>query len=202
MKNAAERGLFAPFPHPVEKRFFKALSRLFPGRVFRLYNGEDSLSRALDAAGFPRKAAAVWRPFMKAPLAGPLLLPVLPWHLSPLTLAAESGPGSRLPPGDLIPPVLLAAATRAVYDLIAAAGRGEVRYPRIEKALALKGCKWKQEGIYLRYREIVDHETWTEIWKDFLEAGFLLPPDQDDPLILPGAMSPGEEAKLGKLLGN
>jgi hypothetical protein len=33
-----------------------------------------------------------------------------------------------------------------------------------------------------------------------LEAGFLLPPDQEDPLILPGTMSPGEEAKLGELI--
>jgi hypothetical protein len=133
-------------------------------------------------------------------LAGPVLVPVLPWPLAPLVLAAESGLDARLPPGDLIAPVLLAAAARAVWDLLAAAGRGELRYPRVEKALAQKGCKWEQEGIYLRYRETTDHEAWTELWKRFLEAHFLLPPDQADPLILPGTMPPGEEAKLAGLL--
>jgi hypothetical protein len=75
-------------------------------------------------------------------------------------------------------------------------GRGDVRYPKLEKALAQKGWIWKQEGIYLRCRETLSAESWAEIWKGFLEAGFLLPPNQDDPLILPGIMSPGEEAKL------
>jgi hypothetical protein len=246
MKNAAERGLFAPLPHPAERRFFKALSLLFPGRIFRLYNGEDSLRRALLSAGLSsgEREAEVWRPFLKTPPAGPLLVPVLPWPLSPLVLAAETGLDPRLPSGDLIAPVLLAAAARAVYDLIgvccasrsnplkiadqaifyrtnsesspdnrdflrhqaqkihkcnrllAAAGRGGVRYPKVEKALAQKGCIWKQEGIYLRCRETVSVDAWAGIWKGFLDAGFLLPPDQDDPLILPGIMSPGEEAKL------
>jgi hypothetical protein len=203
MKNAAERGLFVPFLHPAEGRFFKALSLLFPGRVFRLFNGEDSLGRALRAAGLSSDETkpALWRPFMKAPPDGPLLVPVLPWPLSPLVLAAEKGLEARLPPGgDLIAPVLLATAARAVYDLLAAAGRGEVRYPRVEKALAREDCKWKQEGVYLYYRETLDSEAWAEIWKGFLEAGFLLPPAQEDPLILPGIMSPGEEAKLAGLL--
>jgi hypothetical protein len=202
MKNAAERGLFVPFPHPAEGRFIKALSLLLPGRVFRLYNGEDSLCRALLAVGLPAGTKPpLWRPFMKAPPAEPVLVPVLPWPLAPLVLAAEEGSGARLPPGgDLVAPVLLAAAARAVYGLIAAPGRGEVRYPRVEKALARKGCKWKQEGIYLQYREILSGEAWAELWKGFLEGGFLLPPAQEDPLILPGIMSPGEEAKLGGLI--
>jgi hypothetical protein len=211
MKNAAERGLFTPLPQTAYNgRFIKALSRLFPGRVFRLYNSEDSLGRAVRAAGlspsqtvepFPGGAKpALWRPFMKEPPAAPLLVPVLPWTLAPLVLAAESGLEPRLPPGDLIAPVLLAAAARAVYDLIAAAGRGELCYPKVEKALAQQGCVWKKEGIYLRYRETLGREAWEELWKRFLEAHLLLPPDQEDPLILPGTMSPGEEAKLAGLL--
>jgi hypothetical protein len=210
MKNAAERGLFTPFPHPAEGRFISALSRLIPGRVFRLYNSEDSLGRAIWAAGFPLAQMAefpsagakpaVWRPFMREPPASPLLVPVLPWPLAPLVLAAETGLEPRLPPGDLIAPVLLAAAARAVYDLIAAAGRGKLGYRKVEKALAQTGCVWKQEGIYVRYREILTRDAWAELWKRFLEAGFLLPPNQEDPLILPGTMPPGEEAKLAGLL--
>jgi hypothetical protein len=171
--------------------------------VFRLYNGEDSLGRAVRAAGLlPGEVKpAVWRPFLKEPPTAPLLVPVLPWPLAPLVLAAETGLEPGLPPGDLIAPVLLAAAARAVYDIIAAAGRGKLGYRKVEKALAQKGCAWKQEGIYVRYRETLGRDAWAELWKRFLEAGFLLPPVQEDPLILPGIMSPGEEAKLAGLIG-
>ncbi|MDR2028533.1 MAG: hypothetical protein LBP93_03225, partial [Treponema sp.] len=53
LKNTAERGLFAPLPHPLEGRLHKALARLFPHRVFRLYAGEASFRRALCRAGYP-----------------------------------------------------------------------------------------------------------------------------------------------------
>jgi hypothetical protein len=194
MKNAAERGLFVPFPHPMEKRFIKALSLLLPGRVFRLYDGEGSLRRALEEAALP--SPPLWRPFTQPP-ADTLLRPSLPWPLAPLVLAAEQE--TLLPQGDLVVPVLLAAATRAIHDLVASDGRGEVRYPKVEKALAREGCEWKQEGIYL-WRPETTGEEWVEIWKRFLEAGFLLPPEKGDPLILPGTMSPGEEAKLAETL--
>jgi hypothetical protein len=237
LKNAAERGLLAPFPHPAEQRFFKALSLILPGRVFRLYNSEDSLRRALEA--LPRvgdHAPALWRPFTRtaSPGAGPaadaaqgtetadLLIPVLPWALSPLVLAADKSLEACFPAGDLIAPALIAAAARAVYDLIAAdkeqgkgasgkagaASRGNPPFRRIQKALALPGCVWRRQGIYLSYAADLDVEgirrgpvdSWARLWKRFLEAGFLLPPDPRDPLILPGVMSPGEEAKLAGLL--
>jgi hypothetical protein len=51
LKNAGERGLFAPFPHPMERRFMKALEIFFPGRGFRFYTDESSLCRALERAG-------------------------------------------------------------------------------------------------------------------------------------------------------
>ena len=40
LKNAAERGLFSSLPHPLERRFLKALEVFFPGRAFRLYRDE------------------------------------------------------------------------------------------------------------------------------------------------------------------
>jgi hypothetical protein len=204
LKNAAERGLFSPLPHPAEKRLVKALSLILPGRAFRLYNSEDPLRRALEKVPSGENQAALWRPFIPADAAGSpadaaLLIPILPWPLAPLVLAADQKLEAFFPPGNLISPALLAAAARAVYDLIAAGKeRGGPLFRRINKALAAPGCKWRRRGIYLTYGANVD--SWTVIWKRFLEGGFLLPPSPQDPLILPGAMSPGEEAKLAELL--
>jgi hypothetical protein len=53
LKNYAGRGLFAPLPHPQERRLARALSRLLPGRAFRFYPDQFSLRSALEAADFP-----------------------------------------------------------------------------------------------------------------------------------------------------
>jgi hypothetical protein len=89
LKNAASRGLFAPFPGCYEGRLIKALSRLFPGRLVRLYAGEASLRLALVRAGYDASAPfrdpafpasgtvspppgktppTLWRPFLEDPL--------------------------------------------------------------------------------------------------------------------------------------
>jgi hypothetical protein len=94
----------------------------------------------------------------------------------------------------------LTAATRSVYDLIAATpARGRVRYPHIEEALT--NSVWKRQGIYLYCGADLDNESadkyvYAEIFKQFLEQGFLIPPAQNQPLILPGVLSAGEETKL------
>jgi hypothetical protein len=104
-----------------------------------------------------------------------------------------------LPPGDFISPVLLAAATRGIYDLIAAAPeRAKFAYPRIAKAL--KNSPWKQQGLYLTLQQNPSAEEWAALFRTFLEAGFLLPPVSSQPAIIPGVLSPGEEAKLAALL--
>jgi hypothetical protein len=216
LKNAAERGLYAPLPHSQERRLLKALAALLPGMSFRLYRGEGALLQALGTAGFPDPAleatmppppaAALWRPFLdSAPPGDRPLMPVLPqpWPdaLSVLALPPEPEGIALAPPdSQLIPPTILAAATRGVYGLIAAkAARGSPRWPRIEKALDEK--KWRRRGIYLCREGAPDDEAYAALFRLFLERGFLLPPVRTQPLILPGALSPGEEAKLADLLG-
>jgi hypothetical protein len=224
LKNAAERGLYAPLPHNQERRFLKALAALLPGMSFRLYRGDETLLQALgttarfpdpalEANMPPPPAAALWRPFLdSAPLEDRLLIPALPqpWPdaLSVLALpqvpikTALSPPLPPLSPPDsqLIPPTILAAATRGIYGLIAAkAARGRPLYPRIEKALDEK--KWRRRGIYLGRDDAPDDEAYAVLFRLFLEQGFLLPPVRTQPLILPGELSPGEEAKLAALLG-
>jgi hypothetical protein len=213
LKNTAERGLYAPLPHGQERRFYKALAALLPGMSFRLYRGDAALLRALGAEGFPDPALGeaappaatlLWRPFLGSALPPDRsLVPVLPlpWPDALSVLALPSAPTAvDPPPSQLIPPTILAAATRGVYDLIAAgAARGRLRYPRIEEALAEK--KWLRRGIYLCRSDAVDDGTYAALFQRFLEQGFLLPPVRAHPLILPGILSPGEEAKLGALLG-
>jgi hypothetical protein len=213
LKNAAERGLYAPLPHSQERRFLKALGTLLPGMSFRLYSDGAALLQALGTDRCPDPAledmppppAAVWwRPFLDSavPEDRPLI-PVLPqpWPAALSVLALPSSPaetGLAPPDSQLIPPTILAAATRGVYGLIAAR-TVRVPYPRIEKALAEK--KWRRRGIYLCREGAPDDEAWAALFRLFLEQGFLLPPVRTQPLILPGVLSPGEEAKLAGLLG-
>jgi hypothetical protein len=129
----------------------------------------------------------------------------------------STGAASRicglLPPSDAVSPVILAAATRAIHDLIASPQRGAVRFVRVEEALEKGGGYWRRQGIYLSpdltgeaqgsgetVSPLPHAEAYAGLFGRFLEAGFLLPPGPDQPAILPAVLSEGEEAKLAKLL--
>jgi hypothetical protein len=243
LKNSAERGLFAPFPHFAEHRFVKALSQLFAGKAIRVYSDNASLRRTLAASGIPADTLVIdpsvsdtsacgipvdpsvsdtsgtcgipadpsvsdtasgasdacdtrlfrWRPFLPfAWPAGAMLLPALPWPLSPAALVYDEP--LALPPSDYIPPLILSAATRAVYDLIAAAPeRQQVCYVPPDSA-------WQQRGVYCSLRRRLSSTDYERLFLRFLDAGFLLPPDQDQPLILPTGLSHGEAARLDAAL--
>jgi hypothetical protein len=224
LKNAASRGLFTPFPGPCEARLIKALSRLFPGRLVRLYADPASLCRALVRAGyegaapfpdpaFPApsppdpSAPSLWRPFLEDPLpAAEILIPIVPLPLAgaPCPLIIDRTLEARFPTSsqDLISPAILAAAARGVHDLIAALPVRKARgFPRVLKAL--RQSPWRRRGIYLT-RETIPGvpgaETYAALFRCFLEKGFLLPPSPRYPLIIPGELSPGEEAALAGLL--
>ena len=216
LKNYASRGLYAPHPHFLEARYRKALSRVFPGRNFRLYAAPPDAIKTLAANG----TAALWRPCADpaAPLAvpqnaAPVLIPVVPgiqgWRGGlPLGLCvAAVDPAyeqtAPLPPQDFLSPVLFACAARGLYDLIAAAPeRAKPVYPRIAKALAKSEGQgpWLRRGVYLTPRQTPSREEWLAVFSRFLTAGFLLPPVPSQPAILPGVLSPGEEAQLAELI--
>ena len=211
LKNTAERGLYAPFPHFLEERYRKALAGIFPGRYFRLYASPPPELPALMSAG----VAALWRPFLsvKAPLNvadNAVLVPVLPgiqgWRVTPehalplglCVLALTDNATPPLPPGDFLPPVLLAVAARGVHDMVATAtGKPAPVFRRIAKVVRNEKSAWRQCGRYLLYDGV---ETWAAMFRRFLDAGFLLPPVPCQPVILPAELSPGEEAKLAQLL--
>ncbi|GHT64706.1 hypothetical protein FACS1894110_04900 [Spirochaetia bacterium] len=224
LKNTANRGLMSPFPHPLEKRLAKALSKLFPNKIFRIYTDDGSLYCALESAGFSLKpgdpipdpafppvnetgsAISLWRPFLDNSALSPLLIPILPWSLSPRVLVMEESLSPKFLPSDIISPLILAAAIRGIYDLIAATPeRGSKVFPKINKAVYGGGGeasvkKWRWQGIYLTHDPVLDAASYADLFQRFLDGGFLLPPGARDPLILPGIMSPGEEAKLAELL--
>jgi hypothetical protein len=217
LKNTASRGLYSPFPHFTEGRYIKALTRVFPDRNFRLYAAPSPELKELVAKG----TAALWRPFLNptAPLSvpensPPVLIPVVPgiqgWSNGLPTglcvVAIEPSFENTLPPGDFLSPVLLAIAARGLYDLIAAAPEranpcSGGNFRRIAKALQNSGCRWRQRGIYFSLKQEPSKEEWAELFRCFLEKGFLLPPVPYQPAILPGILSPGEDAKLAGLLG-
>ena len=208
LKNAAERGLFSPFPHTTERRIIKALAEIFPGRAFRLFLNESSLRRSLAEAGIaaPEESVPVWRPFLTETAPGAIFTPILPWPLGSEALVLEKDMEASFPFGDIIPPVILAPAARALYDLVKAMkapGHGRQQYRKIEKALGAQKTQaglWRRQGIYLIVEQGIDKENYKEMFLSFLEGGFLLPPTPEQPAILPAFMSDGEESKLARLI--
>ena len=209
IKNTASRGLYAPFPHFTEGRYLKALLKIFPYHSFCLFAAPPPELTELYKTGFVK----IWRPFLNhaAPFAvneEPFLVPALPgiqlWRSGlPLGLCVVvSGKEenlSQLPQSDTLPPVLLAAAARGLHDIIASPQRGKPDLPRTFKALRTSAF-WKREGIYLSLKNEVEPHKWELLFKKFLDSGFLLPQDQSSPLILPGELSDGEDAKLAASL--
>jgi hypothetical protein len=213
LKNTASRGLYAPFPHFAEGRFLKALVKLFPTYSFRLFAAPPQELITL----FNNGAAELWRPFA-SPITidtahegtekntKQLFIPVLPgiqsWRnglpMGLCVVCASFEALTQLPESDILSPILLAAAARGVYDLLAAPQRAKPVFPHIEKAL--KKSQWQRKGIYLTLKEKPAYETWETLFHQFYNAGFLLPPTPFYPLILPGELSQGEEVKMAKLL--
>ena len=190
MKNAAERNLFAPYPSYYTRRFEKALSLLFPGKSFVGYGSMEAVPSAI------REKTPEWRPYMQ--WAGEDALALLPHPLAPAVLVTGMAAGNERYRTVPLPPVILALTTRAVYDMLHCPERRAVVYPQVNEALA-EGS-WTREGIYVRLKKQAADEEWARLFRRFLDAGFLIPPTQRDPLILPGELSPGEEKALAECL--
>jgi hypothetical protein len=211
LKNTASRGLYAPFPHFTESRYLKALLKIFPEYSFRIYSAPPPELTTLFDSG----DAKLWRPFIdpETPFLikqekSSLLIPVLPgiqlWRGElPLGLCVAAAISedqlAQFPLSDTLSPVLLAVAARGLYDLLASSQRAKPALPHTDKVLQ-KTTIWRWQGIYLTLKEKPLTETWETLFRQFLEAGFLLPPTPLQPVILPGEMSNGEDKKLAELL--
>ena len=196
LKNTASRGLYAPYPHFTEARLIKALSKLLPEHSFRIYSFPPQELATL----FNNGKAGLWRPFMAADTANPfqLILPGIQTGLCVIA-AKDEAQLTQLPPSELVSPLVLATAARGIHDLIASPQRAHPPLPRTYKALKADN-PWQRENIYLKLKETPSPKTWAELFTRFLEAGFLLPPSPEHPVILPGELSDGEDAKLAAML--
>jgi hypothetical protein len=202
MKNAAERGFFAPLPNVAGRRFTNALVRLFPGMAFKVY---------ADWSAVPAyKGIPLWRPFYPPEYdivrrrdgeKDAAFRPVLPFPLAPAVIVCEKGREKDYPDAGFVPPLLLAAAARAVYDLLAQPERGLMRFMRIKKVFEQPETRenWRLDGIYIRPVRTDAGKNWPVVFRHFLDNGFLLPPSPSDPLIIPGELSRGEESALANL---
>jgi hypothetical protein len=202
LKNAAERSLFAPYPSFYARRFEKALSLLFPGKSLAVYGSMEAVPSAI------REAAEIWRPYKGGGTENSSFLAILPHPLAPVVWAALPQDGCAVPEREIgccgcpprISPVIMALATRAIYDVLHTPERGHAVFRRVEAVL--EGSAWKREGIYVTRKEPVTDAAWARVFKRFLEAGFLVPPTQREPLVLPGELSSGEENALAECLRN
>jgi hypothetical protein len=194
---------------------------LFPeSNDFRVFSDRARLDAMLEYAGALKKdenipdpaflsptettveTVALWRPFCVCPSA-PLLAPILPWSLAPAVLViTEQGRAmaEKIPPSDTIAPIILFGAARAVYDLIVKRNAPDEKRisPKITKCLSTEGCVWKQNGVYLHTD--LDDAAYARIFRLFLDANLLLPPNPRIPAVLPSELSEGEEANLSRLL--
>jgi hypothetical protein len=96
LKNTASRGLFAPLPGRDLYRLEKALQKLFPGRICRVYRDGASLGRALEQSR--RTFPGLWDAVPSAPgpeLSSPEAPPGPPRHPAgpPLWRPFWGGPG-------------------------------------------------------------------------------------------------------------
>jgi len=209
LKNTASRGLYAPFPHFTEERLKKALLKLFPQHNFRLYSSPPEELILL----FKSKDAKIWRPFTnpESPFETDhkegVFIPALPgiqaWRNElPFGLCIAAAKSETqlesLQVSENLSPILLAMAARGIYDLLASPERGKPKFPRVFKAL--KNSIWERKGIYLSLKKETNAKEWGTLFCHFLEKGFLLPPNPSQPIILPGELSDGEEAKLASCL--
>ncbi|MDR2803666.1 MAG: hypothetical protein LBB22_05190 [Treponema sp.] len=199
IKNTAERGLFSPFPHTARRRFTKALERLFPQMAFKVYADWRDLP---DYQKFP-----LWRPF-HSPLCAqgkekiPAFRPVLPFSLAPAVIVCEKSDEHNYPPSNFPSPFMLTAAARAIYDLLSWPERGIMRFNRVKNALAQPEAQknWRLDGIYIYSARANAEKCWPDMFRRFLDGGFLLPPEAASPIIMPAELSKGEETTLSCLL--
>jgi hypothetical protein len=207
IKNIAETGLLAPFHSIYEGRLLRALGALFPQKDFRFYQ----FGRVQPEAPLWRPFACDGEPFKLDAALGDVFRPVLPFALAPDVLVVNAEK-TRVPEmvqpsvpetmsSEIVSPMILAATVRAVYDLIAAKDRGNLNYKKIMGVLEGTTDTWRREGIYI-YRASMQKNDYEALRQKFFGAGFFLSPNPEDPLILPGELSDGEESVLAGLLAD
>jgi hypothetical protein len=207
-KAAVDMGLTRPFPSVRQARLEKALLARYPGyAAVRLYRNEE---RALAAARSiaPETVVPLLRPFAEYLKARPshaaapgaamprMAMPLLPCPvaLAPAALLFEDA--AEAVGGDLVPPLSLECAHRALFEL----DRFSITYSESlwKKADRRLRPYFERSGPYLYPR--VGDEGYEGFFRAALGAGALVSPDPERPSIIPGDFDDGELAALAAAL--
>ena len=216
IKDVISKGTIFDLPSIYTKRLEQALSRRFPDfpyvylagspegalRIAALYLGREISNRHICNPFNPTKRKCdILRsyPFLKDAQReerASVLMPVIPFVMSgsPAALCFRNTPPEGFPLSELISPVVLAGALRALNDL------KNYRQADWFKEDLLKDKRgWLQRGIYITAN--FEEELYAGVFKNFLEKGVLLNPDYREPSILPAEASPGELKRMVDLFG-
>lgn len=213
-KAAIDTGLLRPMPSIWERRLKQELRRAYPDYAeARVFLSDERALAAVGKTTFydparrgaePREGAVVIiRPFgehlgpePKKP--APIALPLLPCPsaLSPSILLFRDRKLASSVAGDILPPLRLSAAHRALCELVRMREwYGEELWKKVDRRL---GFFFERRGPYLFLRETkADYDA---VFKAALQAGVLLPPDPELPSIIPGDFDDGELAALARAL--
>ena len=213
LKQVCAKGLIYDMPSIYSRRLNKALRSLFPG--YKCFRISACLERALEMISvFTKKALTkpeirdplinnfknekpaiyYWRPFCNLPAVADILIPIIPFSVgdAPAIVCFKKRLPSEFPASDMLSPLLLAGATRTIYDLI------QYQKPAWYRDDLLKGAKaWVQKGIYILAN--FEAKYYSKVFHTFLAQGYIISPFFPGPSILPAQASLGELRKMIKL---
>lgn len=216
IKDVISKGTIFDLPSIYAKRLEQALCRRFPEfpyvylagspegalRIAALYLGRVISNRHIcNPFSRTKRRCDILRsyPFVRDAQAEErvsVVMPVIPFAMSgsPAALCFRHDPPEGFPLSEVISPVILAGALRALHDL------NNYRQADWFKEDLLKDKGgWLQRGIYITAN--FEEELYAGVFKSFLEEGVLLNPGYPGPSILPAEASPGELKRMVDLFG-
>ena len=213
MKSTASRGLLAEYPSVYPGRLEKIVEQLLPGyRVVRLYDSRRFAIEALRQVFGPDDAplviadpaladiptgqtVAFWRPFLAdVEVNAEVLIPILPFpgnFICEMVCAKDPTVADQLPPSDAISPLVIDLMVKTIGDLLSMEEKQRKRFFRKTylHALMRRTC-----GPYCVTS--LDDAAYRKFHAASLDAGVLLPPTQDAPIIIPPVFTEGEVARF------
>lgn len=193
-KNVLSKGLAGSFNCAYKGQLEKAVSELLNGKrnIFFFSHKKDATQAALllDAQN-----TSVYKPFSGVDYSGVknvIIAPPLPWTNNFWILAAAA---TDCVDYERFPPALVAAAARAVYDLIAAIKvRQEKDFFIYDKVLTKF---FERRSCWLRPK--VPQEKYDDFVLACLDAGVLVNPDYNADSLVPFGADKGVLKKMGEI---
>lgn len=123
-----------------------------------------------------------------------VVVPPLPWTRTYYLVAFSDTGNRKIVPSDMLPPPVLAATARGIYDLIAELPCRSERDWNLYDSII---CKyWKRRGPYLL--PLVSPEQYKDFFRHCLDCGLLISPYYRTPSIIPYGADTGNFTELKK----